>query len=65
MLLKLNESSRTSDLWCYSTKAKLDYFTRQTERGDIPLDLLFPGDDGLLQMRNIGHQVLDELNESK
>ena len=36
----LSETSRKADLWIISTKAKLEYFTQQTEKGDIPIDLL-------------------------
>jgi hypothetical protein len=42
-----------------SMKTKIDYFTRQTEVGDMPIDLL--GECGTAQIRDRGTVVLEEL----
>jgi hypothetical protein len=36
----MSETARKSDLWCISTREKLDYIAKETSEGELPIDLL-------------------------
>lgn len=59
------DSGNKADLWCMSTKSKLNYFHDQNEKGEIAIDLLQEGGRSTDEVLYYGEKVLKELENTK
>lgn len=58
------DASGKADLWCMTTKSKLNYFREKRNKGEVPVDLFQRGNI-TNELLLLGDQVLKELENSK